>query len=254
MEITDKQFWINYWGNIRLPQAVDYNFKNDRVIAETIKRYLPKADYDKRAIEIGCAPGKWLVLLNKELGYKVDGYEYIDIAAQKTRENLVLNNIPSEQFNIVTGDFINDSIQSKYDAVISLGFIEHFQDFGTIMKKHLDLLKDEGILIFGMPNFKGINYPIQKMIDRYLNYKMLPNHNLKTMNLKVYRDFAKRNKLNPLFIRYIGGFEGGLFNIPIINNKIVKKIMIVIVNLFHFIFDRVNTKFTSSYILAVMKK
>lgn len=35
MELTEKLFWEKFWNEIKLPQTVDYNFKNDRIIAET---------------------------------------------------------------------------------------------------------------------------------------------------------------------------------------------------------------------------
>jgi hypothetical protein len=45
-EITNRDFWKEYWSNIKLPISVDYNFKNDRVIAEIIKKSL---DLNERA-------------------------------------------------------------------------------------------------------------------------------------------------------------------------------------------------------------
>ena len=108
-EITNKVFWEEYWSNIALPISVDYNFKNDRVIAEIIKKFVKKVNYDKMMVEIGCAPGKWLTLFNKELCYCVEGYEYIKTAAEKTKENLILNGIPVAQFQIYVDDFLQSS-------------------------------------------------------------------------------------------------------------------------------------------------
>ena len=55
MEITEKSFWENYWGDIKLPLRVDLKFKNDRIITEVIKKNIPQGNENKRALEIGCA-------------------------------------------------------------------------------------------------------------------------------------------------------------------------------------------------------
>ena len=253
-EITNKVFWEEYWSNIALPISVDYNFKNDRVIAEIIKKFVKKVNYDKMMVEIGCAPGKWLTLFNKELCYCVEGYEYIKTAAEKTKKNLILNGIPVDQFQIYVDDFVSSKISLKYDVVVSLGFIEHFQNYDQIMKKHLEILKDGGILIIGVPNFTGINYFIQRIIDFYSVCKILPKHNLKTMNLDVYRNFVKNNNLRLIFNNYIGGFEPALFNSQQITNRFIRLFVPLIIKFSSVFFGKINTQITSGYMMAVFRK
>lgn len=253
MEITDKNFWIDYWKDIKLPWTVNFNLKSEKAIAMVLKKHIPMANFDKKAIEIGCAPGKWLIMLNKELFYKIDGYEYIDYAAQKTRENLALNGIPVEHFNIITGDFMKDSIQSRYEVVLSLGFIEHFENFELVIEKHLNLLTKGGYLIIGVPNFRGINFLIHKIIDKYQDQKMLPNHNLAAMSIQIYENIAGNKRLNIEFLDYVGGFEPAIFDPDKITNKFIRTTLKLILRICNRLFCSINTRFTSGYLLAVYK-
>jgi len=44
----------------------------------------------------------------------------------------------------------------SFDIVFSMGFIEHFSDLDSIVGKHVELLKKHGILLLGVPNYRGI--------------------------------------------------------------------------------------------------
>ncbi len=254
MEITDKEFWTNYWGNITIPVTVDYQLKNDRVIAQTIKKHVPSATDRRWAIEVGCAPGKWLIFLNKELNYNVVGYEYVAPAAEKTVQNLLSQNISTDHFKIITGDFNKDTLQGAYDLVVSLGFIEHFTDLDAVLAKHLKILNEKGYLVIGVPNFKGINYPIQKIVDRYLADKMLPHHNLDAMDVNRYLDFARDYKLDPLFVGYVGGFERGLFDVNAITNTPLRILMKIMMRSLTFLFGRSKSSFFNGYMIAILRK
>ncbi|MDE2027110.1 MAG: methyltransferase domain-containing protein [Candidatus Omnitrophica bacterium] len=254
MEITDKEFWADYWGNIKIPILVDYGLKNDRIIAETIKKYVPVATRGEWAIEVGCAPGKWLIFLNKELQYKVAGFEYVEAAAEKTVENLLSQSIKKDQFKVVKGDFIRDAMEEKYPLILSLGFIEHFTDVDAILLKHLEGMAEGGYLVLGVPNFRGVNFYIQRIVDRFLEHKMLPNHNLKAMDLSKFEEFARAHQLTPLFIGYAGGFERGLFDLNAITNVPLRIIMKVVVRILCFLFNNTRNSFFNGYILAVMRK
>lgn len=254
MELTDKNFWKAYWSSIKLPVVVNLNFKNDRVIASTILKHLPKADYGRKMLEIGCAPGKWLVFFNKELKFHVTGLEYVEIAAKKTRENLKKCNIASSQYKVITGNFLSQKFDEKFHVVISLGFVEHFENYEEIMVKHLDALDDCGYLIIGLPRFVGINYFVQKLIDPFLSDKMLPSHNLSIMNLKIFEQFAKKYKLEIVFNDYVGGFARSLFPYTAITRFFPRFFILMLSIFLTFLFGKMNNKYVSSYQLAILKK
>lgn len=252
MEITTKDFWEKYWGEIKLPQKINTNFKNDRVISETIAEYVPKAKNNEIALEIGCAPGKWLVFLYERLGYRVDGFEYLDVAAEKTRENLSLCGITTNEYNIITADFLNQTPEEKYDLVTSFGFIEHFENYQDIFSKHLAYTKKDGYVVIGFPSFRGVNYYIQLCIDKISGSKIIENHNIKMMDNDLMFKMINQSKNDIVFSNYIGGFEPSLFNIQDIKNTFVRFCFKVVLKLLGF--NNSNNKFVSSYLLVIVKK
>jgi len=47
---------------------------------------------------------------------------------------------------------------------IAYGFIEHFSDLDSIVGKHVELLKKQGILLLGVPNYRGISHAVLKRL------------------------------------------------------------------------------------------
>jgi len=253
MEITDKAFWEKYWGDIKLPQKVDYGFKNDRVIAKTIERFIPNGDGKQKSLEIGCAPGKWMLFLYEKLNYTTHGLEYIDIASKKTVENLTLCGVPQDRFNVIRADFLKEEAISKYDLVLSLGFIEHFDNYSDIFDKHLAHTKKDGYVVIGFPNFRGINYYIQLFVDKVSGSKIIENHNISMMDRILMQNMINNAQKDILFIDYIGGFESALFNLNDIKNPLLRLFMKIFVKSLSLIFPKSKNKYISSYLLFIIK-
>lgn len=255
MKLTEKEFWNNFWDNIRLPNRISNDLKFDRVISETIKNYIPKANFNKKVLEIGCAVGKWLVFFYEELNYIIHGIEYLESGVKKTIENFEKCQISSKSYKVLNEDFSTSRINEKYDIVMSLGFIEHFEDPISILDKHLFILKENGFLIIGVPNFTGINKYLQKNVDKYLEpqEKILLTHNLTTMKKTFYIEYARNRELDPVYISYIGGFEPTLFNFNPIKKKIHRIIMLVLTTIFSKLFHKSKNSKVSGYLFIIMK-
>jgi SAM-dependent methyltransferase len=251
MELTEKEYWEKFWGSFIVPNKVDLTFSNDLNIAKILDKFLV-ADSKKKAFEVGCAPGKWLIYLSEKYNYSVDGCEYIEAASKKTIENLKVCGV--QGFTIFTGDFLKKDFDTKYDVVISLGFIEHFEDANSVCKKHADLLKKNGLLIIGIPKLTGLNYYVAKQIDKSIDDKLIPNHNLSIMNLNYFEDIGSITNCKNIFVGTVGGFEPALYDTSksqlwfkiafhsmklILNKKILRKF---------------NDRFCSSYIMGVYQK
>jgi len=251
MELTEKQFWDDFWSNVVIPTKVDLNFTNDFNIAMVLDNFLSK-DEEKNAFEVGCAPGKWLIYLSENYNYSVDGCEYIEAASKRTIENLEMCGV--SEFNIYTGDFLKMDFDKKYDVIISLGFIEHFDDADSVCKKHAHLLRDDGLLVIGIPKLTGLNYYIAKQIDKSLDNKLIPNHNLSIMNIEYFERIGHIINCKNLFVDTVGGFEPALFDISKspIWFKIAFHITKLILN--NRFFRRINHHYYSSYIMGVYQK
>jgi len=206
MDLTDNKFWDNYWKKVKVPCRIDLTFSFDRCLEKTFSRFL-NTDPSVKLIEIGCAPGRWLVYFHEKYNYQVSGIDNSETGVRKTLDNLKYHNIDRK---IYKADLLKFSPPEKNDVVLSLGFIEHFEDVNKVIKKHLSLLKPDGKLILGIPNFKGINFLIQK----YMYADLLAKHNIGIMSMDFFENLPQIFHLEKIFVDYIGGFEPALFWAP----------------------------------------
>jgi len=202
--------------------------------------------------EVGCAPGRWLAYFSKTHGLKTAGIDYSQTGVEKTRENLKLLGVEAD---VEQADFFHFTPSRTYDAVMSLGFIEHFEDQQDVVRRHLALLKPGGLLVLGVPNFRGIYGPLQ----RYYNNDVLLKHNLSIMSLEHFRKTAQSFDLDIVYLDYLGGFEPTLFVKPpkptLAQNVLVRFPLALARRLRAWrLFDSINHPFISSYILCIMRK
>lgn len=253
MEITEKSFWEEYWGNIELPKKVDFSFKNDNVIANTILQNIPKAKKNEVALEIGCAPGKWMLLFYEYLNYDIEGFEYLETAAKKTIENLVLSGVNRNRFNVKTSDFLEERPVSQYQVVSSFGFVEHFENYQEIIKKHFEFTINEGYVVIGFPNFRGLNYYIQKVIDSIAGTDIIANHNIHMMDIDIMKDTIQSLNKEIIYIDYIGGLEFGLFNMNAIRNIYIRYLVKILVKILSLLFKKSPNKYIASYLIIIAR-
>ena len=101
---------------------------------KTFDRFLPRSR-NLTVLEIGGAPGRYLVYMSKNLNYKIHALDYSVIGCKKTLENFKLLGLEG---NVYQKDLFLDDISSlpRFDIVYSLGFIEHFANLETVIEKH----------------------------------------------------------------------------------------------------------------------
>jgi hypothetical protein len=140
--------------------------------------------------------------------------------------------------------------------VYSLGFIEHFLETDLVIEKHLNLLKENGLLLVGMPNFRGIN----KLFLKILVPNLLSKHNIKVMDIGNWKSFEQKFNLQPVFKGHVGGFEPSVFNrwerktfVTFIIKVIAKLLSILLSGHFRFL-RNYNSKYFSGYIIGTYKK
>ncbi len=254
-KLTEESYWNEYWENIQLPLAVkktrEHLYLNE--ILKIFDQYLPKRDGWK-VLEIGGSPGQYLIYVHNNFGYEVHSLDYSQAGCQKTAENFRLLNIEGKIYNRDIFEDLSDL--PRFDVVFSLGFIEHFSNLSSIVQKHLELLKPDGILLLGAPNFLGINHLFLKR----LTPRLLSMHNLKTMDITAWRQFEEEFKLRTIFKGYIGGFEPLVFNRwenKSIFNFFLKGIAKILLMIFHSHFKalrKYNSKYLSGYLMGVYQK
>ncbi|MFN2456436.1 MAG: class I SAM-dependent methyltransferase, partial [Pyrinomonadaceae bacterium] len=162
------------------------------------------------ALEVGSAPGEFLVELNRRLGCVPYGVEYSKEGVEVNRD--VFNAHGIDPNNVIHADFFSDEFQNKhresFDLVVSRGFIEHFTNVEEVLDKHINLLAKDGYLIVTIPNLKGINY----YLTRIFHKELIAIHNLDIMEREAFSRLFDKRRLASLFCGYYGVFNFYLFN------------------------------------------
>lgn len=253
-KLTEKQHWDAYWSKFNLPVEVKRSNANLLVNEELniFEKYLPKKSLS--ILEIGGAPGQYLAYMHKQFGYKISCLDYSEIGCRKTIENFKLLDIP---VNVYQQDIFSDLTNvPKFDIVYSMGLIEHFEDVTKVIEKHLSLLKPGGLLMLGLPNFRGINGAFLKRLAPVL----ISQHNLKTMDIRTWTIFEQKLNLQQVFKGYIGGFEPMTFLINEKNTFFSRILFLkarVLNKIFHDNFKflrKYNSRYFSSYIIGIYRK
>jgi 2-polyprenyl-3-methyl-5-hydroxy-6-metoxy-1,4-benzoquinol methylase len=253
--LTEKDHWENRWKRIKKPKEIQRDTKHP-VNLELIKifdRYLPQRR-GLKILEIGGAPGQFLAYLAKEFGYSAHAIDYSTIGCEKMREAFESANLDVTIYNRDIFDDLSDL--PRFDIVFSMGFIEHFNDLDSIVGKHVELLKNHGILILGVPNYRGISQAVLKRLAPQL----LSKHHLDAMDIKRWEFFEEKYGIKAKFKGYIGGFNPGRFrrceNRTLKNLSIrffFKSVRVLITDRFTFL-RRFNSIYWSAYLLGIYRK
>ncbi len=194
---TTKEYWVKYYSNANADKELinkicsKYDNLWDKLYAS--------AKDPKTLFEIGAYPGRYLAYVAARYGLEPTGIDF------NPDQDTVLHTF--ELFGLKNGkylieDFLKVKPQAKYDLILSNGFIEHFADFQTILDKHADFLKPGGAMLVMIPNKRYL----RKWYGYWLDRENLLAHNLKSMSLKTFRDFADRKNLRIVHLDYLGGF------------------------------------------------
>ncbi len=198
--LADKRFWEReyYWAEAELPCRPDPGLPFDRALGSALSELAGVGAGDK-VIEIGCAPAKWLVHLAETTGAHVEGIEYSERGAALSAANLSACGV---QGRVHHADFFTHDA-GEYDLVLSLGFIEHFEELDEVFARHVEFIRPGGRLLLGVPNFLGLN----GFLQRHSDPSYLGLHNLRAMEPAELRRLGERSGLQLLDQRYLGGAD-----------------------------------------------
>lgn len=255
--LTEKIFWDNFWENIKIPITPDQSFSFDRCLTKALREVLNNSVYswnpNTRAtvLEIGAAPGKWLSIFPQD-SYQVSGIEYCDRGMQALQANLKALDI--KPLALIYGDFFALEPEPSYDIVMSLGFIEHFNNPLMVVQRHIEWLKPGGLLILGVPNFTGLHGFAQLVLDK----RILNAHNTSIMNKAFFHSLQDSLSIEMNSFQYLGSFEPSLpmtYERKSLLNFAPKAFLRVaaMVRRLH-LWDVINSPLASSYILATYTK
>lgn len=164
---------------------------------ENILEFLPK-DNAFSLLDIGCALGDGCILLKKHFpDAHISGADFSKVAIEKARKRTGL-------VNFFVMDILKDSPPKKYDYIILLSTLEHFNNPHKVVDKCLDFVNRTLIIqapytekineprlylrglhryLFNKETFVNYNFKILKITDlieatgyRYIIYELRPNH------------------------------------------------------------------------------
>lgn len=169
-ESTEEYYDDNYYVDGGNSGYEDYSFMAEHGLgwaAALVKLLCSQG----KILDIGCADG---YLLNKfEAGFEKFGIEVNAKAAKQAQEKgikLLGNNLLDTQ--------LVKAYQSEFDAITSIAVFEHLLDFRGGIQASIDMLKDDGFLLFEVPvmsaegnnvawmqsSFEHIYYPTEDSI------------------------------------------------------------------------------------------
>lgn len=198
MELTSKKYWQDYYqASSEDRQLITticgaYDFYWDMMVKSC---HQPP----QSVLEIGAFPGRYLGYVASRYKLKATGLDF-NPDAEKVKRSMVAMGVPD--FNYICSDFLLHTPTQKFDVVFSNGFIEHFSNYDEVLDKHVAYLNDGGSLLVMIPNKRYL----RKVYGYLLDYENLKAHNLKCMNLKMFKTFAERNQLTTRYLSYHGGF------------------------------------------------
>jgi SAM-dependent methyltransferase len=244
--LATEEFWEeDYYREIELPARPNSGFPYERCLMQTLEELAP-VPAGASVFEIGCAPARWLVWYAERFGARVTGLEYTRKGVQLSRDNLAAAGVEGE---IHDGDFFsNDLALGEHDLVLSLGFIEHFDDVAATFARHVDFVAKGGRLVVGMPNFRGLIGFFQGWADR--SYLQL--HNPRTMDPSLYANAADMCGMQLDKVRYIDGIDpdvvkvsGSAARLALMPFRAWRKLPLS---------DHVNGRLISSYLLLTFTR
>lgn len=231
----------------------------DYLLWEVIYReYIPTINKGK-VLEIGSAPGKFLLRFSRTFGFIPFGIEYSNTGVELNRKLFIFHNIDPN--NVIHADFFSNELHKQYngyfDIVISRGFIEHFTDVDNIIERHINLLKNGGLLIVSIPNLNGVNYLLTKILHK----EVLSKHNLNIMDKIKFSEIFYKRCLTTLFCDYYGTFNSTILDVKrnspmryVLNS--IHKLQRMMNVTFHLLFgDKgAESRLFSPYLLFIGKK
>jgi SAM-dependent methyltransferase len=169
---------------MRLPSGLLVSTRNlQRLLKTHIKPGM-------QVLEIGCAPGKTLSWVAKDLQANVAGLDYSKRGIQLSRQLFRILDIDSD---LRCEDvFATTFSPGSFDIVYSTGVIEHFEDPREIVRCHVMLLKPGGKALIMVPHYGGLYGRIQRRFDP----ENLSLHNLNIMNLSALKELSPEDMVS----------------------------------------------------------
>lgn len=169
-EKAPQRYWESHWRTAALPRQVRPHGRGvgtfvDRAFHRSLRALLADRTAGSfRLLEAGCARSAWLPYFAREYGCAVTGIDYSPTGCALARQVLTEAGVEGD---IILGDFRQPpaALIGSFEAVVSFGVIEHFEDTAAVLSALARFLRPGGVLIATVPNMAGFVGRVQKAID-----------------------------------------------------------------------------------------
>jgi SAM-dependent methyltransferase len=238
-DAAGKNYWNSIWETLPPVERYDGPVQEQHPV---LSRFLSHAGGGD-AIEIGCGTGNYMIYINKEFGYRVDGLDYSD-NMDYVRANLSYNGIHDAE--LFRADFFEFAPPRKYDLVLSGGFAEHFDDHELVVRKHAEWAKPGGLVVIIVPNLTHIH----RLLCGWFAPDVLRIHRFPLMRSSVMRQTLEKAGLRVLHCDYHKTFRP-VYKLPRtidLSIRAVRKLLRVSG------LDDIGNRFGSPYLISVARK
>jgi 2-polyprenyl-6-hydroxyphenyl methylase/3-demethylubiquinone-9 3-methyltransferase len=147
------------------PILPDIGRLRDRRLFELFERHCGLGP-GSRVLEAGCGRSRWLPFLGLRLGCRATGIDIEPHAADLASANL---RGAGAEGDVVIGDAFalhrRQDLRGAFDAVYSMGVLEHFPDVVGRISSLALYLKPGGRILTTVPNLQGLNWLLQRLGD-----------------------------------------------------------------------------------------
>lgn len=193
--LVDQSYWDHSYQGMEPSMAPEGD-----VLRTWLERTVPRPEGERHALEIGCYPGRYLAVLGR-MGYVVHGIDLTPNVQQLDRYFRLMN-LRTGKFR--HADFLVHEPERRYDLVCSFGFIEHFQDWRSMLVRHWELVAPGGLLVIETPNFRGW---VQQLIHRAVDGVNLARHNCDAMRPEQWLATLQQHGAVVIEQGFIGRFD-----------------------------------------------
>jgi 2-polyprenyl-3-methyl-5-hydroxy-6-metoxy-1,4-benzoquinol methylase len=164
-----RDYWDSVWMDAELPAPVDHtdqDFRNylNRRLADYFDRVLAALPPGARLLEVGCGRSAWLPYFARRYPVTVAGIDYSEPGCAAEREVLRRAGVSGE---VIHADLFDPPAETlgAFDAVLSFGVVEHFEDTTGCIEAIARFAKPGGIVVTTIPNLTGSVGLLQRVIN-----------------------------------------------------------------------------------------
>ena len=162
-KVTDESYWDGVWSpaqsSLSTLSSSDFYYGKNGLFAKLIHERLGSLK-GSRILELGGGgENKRLLSMKKWMDADVTALDFSDEGLKVVKELFDINQCSGHFLNADICSWVPDQ---QYDTVVHWGVLEHFIDPGPMLEKSYCALKNNGRLLFSMPNMEAVGAQLWK--------------------------------------------------------------------------------------------